>query len=503
MRYSLTVASRLVFAGLLTACGLVVERAAADDLRIVEIGGRGTSALNDRGSQLESLLQGDGFDESRSSTVERLRAEAKALVPPTSVIPEPDFGSDVDLIGAHKLSCEKCFSEEVETMVRKRATSVGSGGRHFVVSEVLEGDSGFFTVVKNFNWSLGEFQDFEEALDGNPRSFVNMSEERGALIGTQRQADTTLTMGRLSILSSVNESRPRVEFEQLFTPPNGERSGFVDGVFLQETNELLVVGVSGSEMWLVKFDLTLNDTLWERSYDLNEFIAPSAADDGSGVYPTTDGVQRGIDLILEPSQIAQTLSGDFIVVGSVRNLQAPNADESDLLIVKIDVAGDIGWARACGGTESDFGTDVVVAPTGEILVGGGTRSKRKDKGGVGWILKFDAAGFLNWEGEVGSAYLRKVGLESDLKNVVVDAFWRVYSIEIGKELNHCAKNWDGESSWTQSAPFVNRSRDLCVIEQSPALTCTDILYRPTLDEMLANDGRFDFKSLVDTRIPRE
>jgi hypothetical protein len=79
---------------------------------------------------------------------------------------------------------------------------------------------------------------------------------------------------------------------------------------------------------------------------------------------------------------------------------------SDLLLVRLDSAGNIQWQKAYGGSGGEQGDAVIATGDGGYMIVGASFSSDGDVsgnyGGIdGWILKVDGAGILQWQKNVG------------------------------------------------------------------------------------------------------
>ena len=97
--------------------------------------------------------------------------------------------------------------------------------------------------------------------------------------------------------------------------------------------------------------------------------------------------------------LCQTSDGSFLVAGSV---VASGRSDKDVLVVKINSDGSLAWTKTFGGTGDDEAYSVTELTTGEILVGGYTRSYGNG-GKDAWGLLLDASGNKIWDKPYGFA----------------------------------------------------------------------------------------------------
>ena len=132
------------------------------------------------------------------------------------------------------------------------------------------------------------------------------------------------------------------------------------------------------------------------------------------------------------SSAAVDAAGNVVVagrfMGSITNLGVANLASAGLidgLVVKFNPAGVVQWAKAVGGTRSDFLVSVAVDAPGNVVVAGYFSASITNLGGAanvasagsndGLVVKFNPAGVVQWAKAVG-------GLGSDnMKSVAVDA----------------------------------------------------------------------------------
>jgi gliding motility-associated-like protein len=124
------------------------------------------------------------------------------------------------------------------------------------------------------------------------------------------------------------------------------------------------------------------NVIWSRS------LGGTPPDDGSTIIPTTDG--------------------GFIVAGSTGS---PNGDVTgfhggiwDVWVVKLDISGNIVWQKCYGGSQLDFGSDIIETNGGFIITGNTTSSDGDVVGHHGtnekedlWVFKIDNSGNLLWQ----------------------------------------------------------------------------------------------------------
>ena len=121
--------------------------------------------------------------------------------------------------------------------------------------------------------------------------------------------------------------------------------------------------------------------------------------------------------------------GGFIIAGSSNSTDGQvigNKGGFDYWVVRIDVEGNLIWARTYGGSEDDLANDIVPLDDGSFLVIGESKSADGDRTQIigkkdVWIVKIDADGNIIWEKSYGGTEddvgLRGELLSSDLVTV--------------------------------------------------------------------------------------
>jgi hypothetical protein len=126
--------------------------------------------------------------------------------------------------------------------------------------------------------------------------------------------------------------------------------------------DIVIAGTTGKntgssyDMWLVKTD-TDGVILWNRTYG------------GTG---TEDAYS-----------LIQTADGGFALIGHTNSY---GAGRSDIWLVKTDINGVAQWNQTYGGTEADWGTDLLQTADGDFVLAGLTNSFA-DNGVDMWLIK--------------------------------------------------------------------------------------------------------------------
>lgn len=95
--------------------------------------------------------------------------------------------------------------------------------------------------------------------------------------------------------------------------------------------------------------------------------------------------------------IAQSLDGGYIIVGET---ESKGAGEKDVYLIKTDRRGKLEWEKTFGGSRSESGKSIIVAPDGGYIIVGETNSKGSGITDV-YLIKTDSNGQLEWENTFG------------------------------------------------------------------------------------------------------
>ncbi|MFX0182019.1 MAG: hypothetical protein ACFE95_02960 [Candidatus Hodarchaeota archaeon] len=162
---------------------------------------------------------------------------------------------------------------------------------------------------------------------------------------------------------------------------------------------------TGNDMWLVKTD-TKGKAQWNETYGRGVAKALIQTVDGDIVIAGTTGsntissydmwlVKTDMNGVIQWNQtyggtgtedaysFIQTADGGFALIGSTKSY---GAGRSDMWLVKTDVNGVAEWNQTYGGTEDDWGTDLLQTTDGDFVLAGLTNSFADDGVDV-WLIK--------------------------------------------------------------------------------------------------------------------
>lgn len=161
-----------------------------------------------------------------------------------------------------------------------------------------------------------------------------------------------------------------------------------------ESNNGEIVGNHGSsDAWVVKLDKQ-GKAEWSKVYGGSGF------DEITQITATPEGyVLAGL-----------TDSPD----GDVKGFHVPIFIGADFLVIRIDLTGNLVWAKAYGGTGDEVATSIVAAPDG-VVVAGYANSTDGDVVGLHgsliaafidmWVLKLDKTGSIVWAKMLGGRFM--------------------------------------------------------------------------------------------------
>jgi hypothetical protein len=179
------------------------------------------------------------------------------------------------------------------------------------------------------------------------------------------------------------------------------------------------VGAFGPNAWFSWFDEGGHETRHVEIQGWPNFRPACAAADG-GFYAAATGSRPGVGLeiwvvrfdaggVLRWTRmiggsldevaggIAETPDGGLFVAGRTNS---SGAGGSDLLLVRLDPDGNLGWARTYGGAGSELGGAVIAMADGGATLLGNTASF--GAGGVDdWVLRVGPSGDVAWQEAIG------------------------------------------------------------------------------------------------------
>lgn len=194
-------------------------------------------------------------------------------------------------------------------------------------------------------------------------------------------------------------------------------------------------GAGGSDMWLVKTDVT-GEIDWEKTF------GGTGLDYGFSIIATSDGgyalaggtesygagnsdmwlVKTDAQGTVEWSQtcggtaadysfpILRTSDEGYAIVGRTESY---GAGLSDMWLVKINTLGEIEWNRTYGGVSPDSGDDAIVTSDGGYAIVGGTESYGAGLSDM-WLVKTNDLGLVEWNKTYG-------GISEDRAMAVITA----------------------------------------------------------------------------------
>jgi len=191
------------------------------------------------------------------------------------------------------------------------------------------------------------------------------------------------------------DSNGAVEWRRYFGGTSNDRaygvvrsddSGFVMTGF-SESNDFDIKNNQGSyDFWTVKIDKE-GELLWERAY------GGSGIDRSYSIVKTSDG---GYAIT------GQTLSSDSDV--------SKNNGESDIWLIKLDDNGQLLWENSFGGSGFELAEGISLMNDSDLMIVGNSKSADGDPNeNAGendiWIIRTDSDGRLEWQKSIGGSDL--------------------------------------------------------------------------------------------------
>gem|GEM_PF-771989 len=147
----------------------------------------------------------------------------------------------------------------------------------------------------------------------------------------------------------------------------------------------------------------------------------------------------------------------YIVAGYTSSF---GAGGNDVLVLKLDLLGNISWARTFGGSSNDFATSVLLTADGGYTVAGYTSSFGAGNNDI-LVLKLDAQGNLVWTKTFGGssaeeAYSISEGSNGEDQGYIVAG----YSYSYSTNYDFLVLKMDSHGNFTWAKTFVAGSFDM-------------------------------------------
>lgn len=210
---------------------------------------------------------------------------------------------------------------------------------------------------------------------------------------------STVGSGATDVYAIKTDSLGALKYEKSYGGINIDRGNCVrqttDGGYIIAgyTNS---IGNGGYDVYLIKTDSLLN-MQWSKTYGGTDWdfgnCVEQTSDGGYIVCGATYSFGKGDEdyYIIKTNStgdtmwtktyggikedvansIIQTTDGGYIVTGTTKSM---GDSLGDFYTVKMNVSGDTVWTNTFGGTQLDYGNDILQTQTGDYLVGGETQS---------------------------------------------------------------------------------------------------------------------------------
>lgn len=112
-----------------------------------------------------------------------------------------------------------------------------------------------------------------------------------------------------------------------------------------------------------------------------------------------------------PARIRATSDGGYLIAGYSRSVDgdvSSNKGDADCWLVKIDGDGTVVWQNSFGGSKLDKATDIIETPDGGYIAVGTTSSADGDISSNhgsedGWVIKLSSSGSMEWQKTYGGS----------------------------------------------------------------------------------------------------
>lgn len=206
-----------------------------------------------------------------------------------------------------------------------------------------------------------------EAGDGEFGYWVEQTSDGGYIIAGNTR-DYPGAPGSFDVLLIKTDSNGNNEWSKTFGGLNYDM-----GFSVKQTNDggyitvgyTLNFGMGSYDIYLIKTD-AFGDTIWTKAY-------------GGGGSETAYVIQ-------------QTSDGGYIIIGHTNSF---GAGMHDVYLLKLDVSGNIDWAKTYGGASNDYGYSGEQTSDGGYIIIGETQSFGNGGDDV-YLIKTDSVGDIVW-----------------------------------------------------------------------------------------------------------
>ncbi len=279
-------------------------------------------------------------------------------------------------------------AENGDIIVAGYTYSFGAGGYDFWVLHLDE--NGNIKWQKTYGGSGG---DKAYALALAPNGDIIVAGE------THSFGANTPNFSNLWILRLDGEGN--VKWQRTF---EGHYADWARAIAVAENGDFIIAGLTfsfgagGYDAWILRLDANGN-VKWQKTYG-------GSNDDSADA-------------------VALAPNGDIIVAGRTKSFGAGNAD---FWVLHLDENGNIKWQKTYGGSDSDGADALALAPNGDIIVVGYTKSFGAGSADV-WILRLDENGNVKWQKTYGGSdwdYANEVAMV-DSGDIIVVGYTRSFS----------------------------------------------------------------------------
>ena len=173
--------------------------------------------------------------------------------------------------------------------------------------------------------------------------------------------------------------------------------------------------------------------------------------------------------------LIETNEGEYIVVGSSGYRLVSSEVLTDVWIIKLDSEGSLIWQKTYGGSESDFGLEILTLENEEYMIAGYTNSTDGDisnafGGDDAWLFKIDTDGNLLWEKTIGGEADDKandIAYDADNQQFILVGATASIETQGGQDFWIAALDMEGNISWevAYGGPNLDSAKDVVLDEE--------------------------------------
>lgn len=199
------------------------------------------------------------------------------------------------------------------------------------------------------------------------------------------------TLCLLLLLVGWSNCKAQSTWEKTF---GGSHTDFAKSIIQTSDGGYAVAGRTDSKVagrkdaWVIKLDSDAN-VVWDKAFGSISFLA----------WKMMTKEEKEKLNYNKACSIVETSDGGYAVAGYTRN---KGAGTYDVLVIKLDGAGNKVWDKTFGGSNWDVAYNIEATSDGGYVVVGRTHSKGAGDSDI-WVLKLDGAGNKIWDKTFGGS----------------------------------------------------------------------------------------------------